>query len=140
MEEQDELPARIVAYSGGDKISFYDPVGHTIYISYNLSAWRLLDEVAHAKQFRENQIRSWTRLFKLSVVSFIRTKGDTKKFLDCYKDAYNDPRSIEGEAHGADKESLLKTHGLRIVSEKAPPKESTTTIVEPNPRTCGDSF
>ena len=139
MEEQDELPARFVAYSAGDKRSFYDPTGNTIYIAYNNSARALLNEVGHAKQFRQNQVRSWIRLLWPSLVSFTEAGGDPKEFINCYKDTYKDPTSFEGEAHGVLKEALLKKHGLQIVNKEAPPKQSSPDP-EPNPRTCGDSF
>lgn len=140
MEEQDELPAQFVAYSGDDKKSFYDPTGNTLYILYNSSVKELLNEVAHAKQFRENQITSWIRLLEASAISFWDAGADPKSFFGCYSSNYKDPTSFEGEAHGAIKEALLQKHGLQIVSKEAPSKQLSNTVPLPNPRTCGDSF
>lgn len=139
MEEQDELPARFVAYSAGDKKSFYDPTGNTIYIAYNNSVRELLNEVGHAKQFRERQLNSWTRLLLSSLISITEAGGDPKEFFNCYKSVYKDPQSFEGEAHGIIKETLLEKHGLLIVNKEAPSKQLSPTP-DPNPRTCGGSF
>ena len=140
MEEQDELPAQFVAYSGEDKKSFYDPTGNTLYILYNSSVKELLNEVAHAKQFREAQITSWIRLLGASAISFWNAGADPKSFFGCYSSNYRDPTSFEGEAHGAIKEALLQKHGLQIVNKEVPSKQLSNSIPTPNPRTCGDSF
>jgi hypothetical protein len=117
VEERDEYASQLVAYSTGDKQSFYDPIGNTIYIRYTDSVKVLLDETGHAKQFRARPINSYLRLISSMTYTLLAAQFDAQKAQQLYQARYRDPSTLEGEAHGQIKQQLLKRFGLNGVNK-----------------------
>jgi len=123
IEEQDDLPSRLVAYSAGDKQSFYYPVDNTIYIQYADSVANLLDEVGHVKQFREQPLRSHGRMGWSMLTAWIGAEFDFNNAIEIYHLRYKTTQTFEGEAHGPLKNKLLEEYGLLTVEQKVTKKK-----------------
>ncbi len=123
VEEQDDDFSRfIVAYAESDKQAFYNPVNHTIYITYDNAVSVLLHEVGHSKQFRENPYQSHFRMVGSMLTAWVGGNFDFSAAKDVYQTRYHHPNTFEGEAHGPIKDELLKEFGLLAVDEHAPEK------------------
>ena len=123
IEEQDDDFSRfVVAYGENDKQAFYNPVNHTIYITYDNAVAVLLDEVCHSKQFRDNPYQSHFRMMGSMFTAWIGGNFDFAAAKDVYKIRYRHAHTFEGEAHGPVKDELLREFGLLAVEEHAPEK------------------
>lgn len=132
--EQDEYASRIMAASAsrGDKQAFYYPPENTIYIRYNDSVRVLLNEAPHAVQFNEQPYTSHWRLITSLAKSFLA--GVVHNADVDYNSEYQDPETLEGEAHRVIRERLLLKHGLSTVFEEAPNQLAPQHVcVVPNP-------
>jgi hypothetical protein len=122
-EQDDEFSRFIVAYGSDDKQAFYNPVNHTIYVSYANAVDDLLDEVGHGKQFRDQPLRSYYRMIGSMLTAWIGAEFDLDAAKVVYKLRYKKVGTFEYEAHGPIKDRLMEESGLLIVEQTAPAKK-----------------
>ncbi len=125
MENQDDIPSWIIATSSknGDGQSYYNSFNHTILINYDSSFESLVDEISHAKQFRENPLSSYTRMtLELLHATSCYLRNMPSGIVSYYENGYNQPGAIEYEAHEIITPEIIRKRKLEEMIEKAEEK------------------
>lgn len=105
--------------------SHYDPVNNVVYMSIN-RLWEnmtshqdsFFGEMAHAKQFNDDQISSYLNQISDFVRVFKAGGFDMNKLSESYHDLYATPGAVEHEAHAVLEPYLRDKYGKYFISYK----------------------
>jgi hypothetical protein len=117
VEEQNDLTSVIIAAIAprGEEQAAYVPTTNTIYIQYDGSLEVLIDELGHAKQFREHYWQSHVRWFAGTLRSTrCIPSGIIQGLQRGYGSEYDRPGSLEHEAHRNNPSDVLASLGLKV--------------------------
>ncbi len=108
-----DITARAMGYLSGPGRSFYDPVTNTLYLNPALLRSAFFAEMAHAKQFHEQPLRSNARGALALVETISSAIVHLEDFQSSYQRQYHRPGSLENEAHEEREGQMLEEFGER---------------------------
>lgn len=121
IEEQGDFASMVIAAFAprGAEQAAYVPLTNTVYIRYDDSLNVLLDELGHAKQFRERPYQSHLKWLSGTLRSVrCAPSGALRGMQSGYRSEYRTPGSLEHEAHEVENKTLLQDTHLRAANNE----------------------